>query len=309
MTLDAIINLETIKHISSGGGGYPYIWPTRVWIDSSGSFSGLGNRDPRLILGSGLSAGESASIPISLGQLRSRFDETTMKRALILAVALWSAKESPNNAVIAGCNSFHNSISDRLSNHIGGLISWDNLSEQERAQFVDIIKSEVRTDVESAIKNSLSTYQKIQIEIGLITMDNFIEAAFIVFDRSVLKRPEPPEASSSSVPIILRFRDQYEVEGHLVVTYVRTDRCQLQVDAVHSAESYVRSLEEQIKDLRQNPDNLPPRVVRDLIKKIQTEELPQARDALEKAKLALQDCRDFQPVLGGHGFDPKGPGL
>jgi hypothetical protein len=308
MTLDAIINLEIIRHTQAGAGGYPYIWPIRVWFDSSGSFSAFGNKFPRFIIGSGIDVGESVDIPTTLGQMKIRFDENTMTRALILVVPMWSAKESPNNVLNAGCNSFYDSLPTRLSNHIGGLISWDHLSEEERTQLVNTIKTEVRTDVESAIRDSLTTYQKIQIALGFLTLDDFIEAAFLVFDKSVLKPPEPP-ASSVSVPISLTFRDNYEIQGHLVVTYVQMDRCQREVDAVHSVESEVRSLEQQIKDLEKNPDNLPPRIVRAMIKKIRTEELPPARDALEKAKRALQDCRDFQPVIGGHGFDPGIPHL
>jgi hypothetical protein len=291
MTLDAIINLETIRHAQAGGGGYPYIWPIRVWMDSSGLFSNSLKVAPRHILGSGLSVGESADIPSSLGQLRIRFDESTTKRSLILVAALWSAKESPDNVINAGSDSFYDSFPGRLSDHIASLINWDALSEDERSHIINLIKTSVRNDVESAIRNSLSFSQKIQIALGTLTLDEFIEAVFVTFDVSVLK---PPEASSSSVPITLRFKESYQIEGHLVITRVET-RCQPQVDAVHSAESQIRSLRAQIRDLEQNPDNLPPRVVRDLIRKIRMEDLPQARDTLENAKRALQNCLSHLP--------------
>lgn len=300
MTLAATINLERIHHVRSGGGGYPYIWPIRVSIDQAG-VSGSPRVESRHILGAGLSVGESATIPSNIGQLSFQFDETTMRRAVILIVALWNSRETPGNVAVAACKRFYSSIPERFSNHFGGLITIDSQSIEERNNFINLIKSEVRNDVESTIRDTLSGYEKFRIGLGTLSLDQFIDAAFILFDNSFLKRPEPPEASSQSFPFTLRFKDSYEISGHLVIAHIPTDRCQIQVDAVRAAENRIRSLENQIMVLQQqNPPNL------SLIRRIRMEELPPAIEALENAKRESQECREFEPVIGGHGINPRG---
>lgn len=300
MTLDGVINLESIHHVRSGGGGYPYIWPIRLSVNPDG-VSGSERVESRHILGTGLSVGESATIPSNIGQLRFGFDETIAKRAVILIVALWNAKETPGNVVVSACKRFYNSIPERFNNHFGGLITFDTQTEVERNNFINIIKNEVKTDVESTIRNTLSGYEKFKIGIGALTLDSLVDAAFILFDNSFLRRPEPPEASSESFPITLRLKDSYEIRGHLTIAYVPTDRCQIQVDAVRAAEARIRSLENQIRVLQQQrPINL------SLINRIRMEELPRAIEALENAKRELQDCREFEPVVIGRGVNPQG---
>jgi cell division protein FtsB len=60
---------------------------------------------------------------------------------------------------------------------------------------------------------------------------------------------------------------------------------------VKSLQSEIDTLKAEIRNLNDNPDNLPKSVVAALIREIRLVELPRVRAALEEAKHSLQRCR------------------
>src|SRR5512143_790286 len=117
MATDAIVTLETLRCtalINTEKRTEPYIWPALIRIDdntlaSSGLVSLtapiLGNA--RVVIKDSMRAGESASIPGSVGILRARFEDNLAIHRLILVVALWENDETPESAMEAGFKAFN----------------------------------------------------------------------------------------------------------------------------------------------------------------------------------------------------------
>jgi len=120
MPTDAIVLLEQlhcIKLLNTESRTEPYIWPALIRIDDNTIATPelvdlfapvIGNA--RVVIKDSMRAGQTASIPSSVGILRARFDDNLMTRRLILVVALLENDETPRSAMEAGFRAFNSEL-------------------------------------------------------------------------------------------------------------------------------------------------------------------------------------------------------
>jgi hypothetical protein len=173
MTQFATINLQTLNFIRASdgkGNSTPYIWPAILPIDNNG----VGLTIPALanvVIANGMHAGDTASIPQSVGQLIAQIGDGF--QALIVVVALWDQSQSPDNVVEAGFQAFGSELRAAVQDNLAGL---SDPSQRDAA--VTAIKKRVNDKVSSAIENALSFFQKGEIFLGLLHLDSNIGSDF-----------------------------------------------------------------------------------------------------------------------------------
>jgi hypothetical protein len=285
--------------------GSPYIWPVVIWVDNNTFVSNPTHLGfPNIVIKEHMKAGQSADIPEWQGLYSHRFDETQSIRRLILVVALWNREESPFDTCLAACTTFL----DRLPQEIlERLVDLKDANDEQRKEIIEDIKKNVSDAVESAIKNNLSTGQKVAVALGHMTLDMFVESDFTSFNESALKltsdTPLPVRITLNFMKIIPPSSDNagreinYQIEGELIVLPVPVDVCQTQVDAVHAAQVHVDDLIALRKHLLANPEGLSEALVFAKLRQIETVDLPAARAALESANLALKECRGIKSII------------
>ena len=319
MAQDAIIALESLHCIrerddGSGRGSEPYIWPVLVRIDdqtlntqrlidvvapSAGA--------ARVVIQSGMSAGQSAAIPTPVGILRTRLEANLFLTRLILVVALWDEDETPEDAVRAGFLAFIRELGAALgdANNLLALQEAEvalkaaveandqvaiKAAEARKAAIIKTITDQVRKAVEAAIANRLTGSQKASVAAGFLNLDDLTDSNFKSFSNAL------------PTPITLAFGkgkpNEFEIRGRLEVRQVRVDRCQAKVNAVKEAQSAVDEFNEQINQLKEQLKQASPeekRFINSEIKQIRDGDLAVALVALGDARTALSICRATGP--------------
>jgi hypothetical protein len=317
MPSDAIVVLEQlhcIKLLNTESRTEPYIWPALIRVDDNTIASGnvlqltapvVGNA--RVVIKDSMRAGQTASIPSSVGILRTRFDDDLMTHVLILVVALLENDETPRDAVDAGFRAFIEALREEIIKNIFDLSAAD---EDETKVIAEEIQENVASRVKSATEDALSAYEKAKVFAGILNLDDALGSDFTSFGKETL----------ASAPIHLFFEakgkilgtfdtlSQFEINGQLQVKPVVIDRCQSQVNAVREAQAVVDGIEEEISNLQDQLQGggdeppLPKDFINDEIERIRKEELAPAVEALNAARAALNFCRARQgtfPDLGG----------
>lgn len=313
MATDAIIvlsRLRCIRESDASGGSEPYIWPALLWIDdntlATPSLVGvtapaLGNA--RVVIKSGMRAGETADIPPSVGVLRVRLEDGLTIRRLIFAIALWEWDETPQAAMRAGFQAFSRELRAAIADN---LFALNAASEEERQLIVQTINSRVGGQVRSAIENGLTGWQKARIAIGTLNLDDPIDSAFNYFP-DLNSTPITLQFAHTSAFVERFFPDapptqEYEIEGELQVRPVSIDPCQAEIDNVKAAQAAVDNVDAAIRNLQSELSSAPPGLKPFLIseiRRLREEDLSAAMVALEDARRALQACRDrMAPVVG-----------
>lgn len=321
MATDAIVVLETLRCITlrntEESRTEPYIWPALIRIDDNTLATPQLVRltapvlsDARVVIKDSMRAGETASIPSSVGILRARFDDELTTRRLILVVALLEEDETPQDAMEAGFQAFKSGLQDAIGDP-HNLLALSTANEEEREQIIKAIRASVTSRVESAIRNELSAWQKAKVLAGVLNLDDFIDTDFRSFG----------ENGFASAPITMAFEakhrilnsdivilKQYEIQGKLQMHPVVVGPCQAQVAAVKAAQALVNDIEAEISALRAQLQGegeeppLPKSFIIAEIKRLREEELKPAMEALKQARAALQLCRDrrhLAPPTGG----------
>ena len=176
-------NLDCIRESRGSDGSDPYIWPAMVWIDKDTATVGvLTPTDARTVIKSGMRAGQSAPIPASVGVLMRPFDDDLGNHVIILAVALWQHNDTPDNAAQAGFEAYSTSLRQAIADNLLALNTTDQAAQDA---VIQTIKTDVKNAVASAISNSLSTFQKIEVWTGILTLDSIIDNSSTVFNNIV----------------------------------------------------------------------------------------------------------------------------
>lgn len=293
MATDAIVllnELRCIRESDGSGGSEPYLWPVLIWIDDNTLATPelVGATGPvigsaRVVIKSGMRAGETAAIPASVGVRRVRFEDDLATRRLILAVAMWEHDETPTAAMRDGFRAFQSELQEAIADNLFALAS---ASGQALDDLIAAIEARVRDRVRAAIKDGLSWWQKARVVAGTLNLDDIVGSQFVSFE------------TLAAGPLNLTFRsgddNEYRVEGNLRVQPVVVDPCQAQIDAVREAQRGVDAVDASIRSLQEELGSAPPGMkpgLIALIRKMQEEDLPGAMVALEAANQALQRCR------------------
>jgi len=317
MPTDAIVLLEQlhcIKLLNTESRTEPYIWPALLRIDDNTiatpelvALTAPVTGNVRVVIKDSMRAGQTASIPSSVGILRARFDDNLMTRRLILVVALLENDETPRDAVDAGYNAFLSELRAAVADNLFFLSAAD---EEETKLITDEISKRVAGRTKSAIENALSAYEKAKVFAGILDLDDSIGSAFASFGKDFLV-PAPIHLFFEAKGKILGTIDtlsQFEINGQLQVKPVVIDRCQAQVNAVREAQAVVDGIEKEISNLQDqlkgggDEPPLPKDFINEEIARIRKEELAPAVEALQAARAALNICRARQGTFA----DPRG---
>ena len=308
MATDAIVLLEKLrclKLINTETRTEPYIWPVLIRIDDNTLNTPelvamqtpvLGNA--RVVIKDSMRAGETASIPASVGILRTRFEDNLVTHRLLLVVGLLENDETPESAMEAGFKAFNSELQAAIAENLFALAGAD---EEETKAIVKEISKRVEGRVRSAIENGLSAYEKAKVFAGILNLDDFNGSDFKSFGEDSLDPATFTLQFEASGKILGRFEtlSQYEIQGQLQLRPVVIDRCQAQVNAVNTAQAVVNSIEAEIRSLQDqlqgggDEPSLPKSFIIAEIRRIRTEELAPAVEALEAAREALKACRNL----------------
>jgi hypothetical protein len=302
MAVDAFIRLDGFRCLAEadglpGGGSEPYAWTTLVWIDDTTLMSsiGAGSRSPditpghRAVIKNRIKAGESAEMPERQREFVHRFEANLSVRHIGIVVALFEKDETPEDAVRAGYRAFTDEVPRAIGQFV--LTNLRPPTDQEQQQ----IASQVEAKVRSAIEGGLSAFEKTQIFLGFLNLDDTVATDNRFFE---IVRDTQPDHS-----VVLDFDNQggeffgsrYRIFGRFGLRRPPgPDPCQDQVDRVREASDRVEGLQQDILNLQdelQSGEGSKPDII-DQINQIKQKDLPDAVDALQDARQALASCRE-----------------
>jgi hypothetical protein len=254
MATDAIVVLERLscfREADENGHSEPYIWPALVWIDdlTLATPELVGVTSPalgsaRMVLKGDMRAGETAAIPDTVGVLRVRLEDNLSVRRLMLAVALWEKDQTPNAAVEAGFRAFGSELRAALAANLFALA--EATTTEERDPIIDEIERRVSNAVQTAIRSALTGWQKVQVVIGELDLDDIVGSAFHSFDEL--------EPKSFSLSFVAGTAHSYALEGQLLSRPVPVDLCRAQAQDVQEAQALVDGIQAQIQVLQPQLD-------------------------------------------------------
>ena len=212
------IKLEKItcfKESDGKGHSEPYIWPILLVINDST----LATTTPvqrvvksasydQIVLKKDMERYDAADIPEEIGLFKKPYPDQLKTDYFILVVLLWEKDESPRKAVLAGYNAFCRSVPAAITENLPALAG------SGEADLVNLIKERVKNDVYSAIKNSLSTMEQINVSTGVLNLDDFVGVDFKVFKNR-------PVTSGFTTFLMFQSEDeknQYLISGTVKVT-------------------------------------------------------------------------------------------
>lgn len=300
MATDAIVTLERLRCIKeSDGTGHsePYMWPVLVSINTTNAnvnVSSLALGNARIVIDQDIREGQIIVIPSSINTLRLRLNEAENVK-LILSVVMWENDETPEAALKAGFQAYSGELKAAIIANLLALQAAQG-NPQAEAAVRAIIEKRVKDKVEDAIKGALTTGQKIRIGLGTLNMDDVVGS-----DSESLGTVGTTARTQN---FTLAFRNEsgsesYEIMGNLAVRPVPVDPCQAQANAVRSAQATLDGLENQIRSLQEELQSAPPGQKPGILAMIREvrQELTPAKAALQRAKQALQTCRNQSSIL------------
>lgn len=297
MATDTIINLKTLtcqKESDATGHSEPYIWPVLLKIDNDTLATDelldvitptFGHE--RIRIKEGIRPGETATIPESVGRLKARFEEDQQFQRLVLIVTLLEEDETPEDSVQAGFRAFADELSDEVRENLFGLVFAE---DEDLEIIVDRIKKNVSKRVESAIFDSLSSFEKARLLIGDLNLDDVVGNEFQAFEN-----PLQPTASDFTLTFLNGNTESYTIEGDLTTREVPEESCVQEQKTVTITRKEVRGIEVIIESLQAQLRNAPPPQKAALVKqirKLKRDDLPRAEARFKAALKALKLCRE-----------------
>lgn len=312
MSIQAVVTLHTLRCITESdraGSNHsePYIWTFMASV-SNNSFATTPTAallsDSRRIRKNEMRAGESVSMDFPGQTLSATFEDDQSDRQLILVVALLEADDAPEGAIQAGYQAFLDELKLRLGHNI---LALKTATEDEKNEIIAQIQRQVSEKATSAIKGALTTGQKIKVKLGFLNMDDFMASQTRHFtdltpqDFTLRFEGTSGDPKVTNQAVVVLFPITYEIDGRVSVSEITVDACQANVDAVAAAEAKIRGLHLQVQSLQQQLQTATPQQksgIIALIRRINEQDIPAAKQALEGAKRMLQRCRVMGSVLG-----------
>lgn len=304
MSVDAFIHLDRLRCLAEDdGSGHsePYVWTVLLWVDDATIGSGqiVGSRAPgntqgaRAVVKEGIKAGEEAPMPAAQRRFARRFEDGLTVRQVGIVVAMFEEDETPEDAVRAAYDAFRRELPSAVAQFIRTHLRGPE-TDAEREE----IAARVRPQVLAAGEGALSSFEKLQVFLGTLNLDD--EVGFASFFTEI------QDDQQETQPFSLRFlskdeRNNYEIDGRFELrTPPAPDRCQAQIDRVNQARADLAGVQAEIRslqdELREAPPSQKPSIIRE-IRRIRTEEVPALAAALEATQRALDRCRAGQGVL------------
>ena len=320
MAIDAVVTLQQLRCMdlkNTESKTEPYIWPALIRVDDNTFSTSETHVDvvapilehARVVIKDDMQAGETARIPTSVGQLRTRFEDNLNFRRLHLIVALLESDETPQRAMRAGYMAFTSQLGIAIGER---LLELRDANDEQTKEIVENITEDVEGRVRSAIKNGLTSGEKARVFFGTLNLDDTLGSNSLRLseaDETNNGRPLPDrleartftlnfEVTGPEIPLIGRQFSKYEIRGRLEMRPVVIEQCQPQINGVMSAQSVVNTVESEIKRLQDqlagktapDPELTKPEIHAE-ISRLRNEEMPVAEAALSRARQGLMFCR------------------
>lgn len=320
MPIDAFIHLDRFRClVEHDGNGHsePYIWTVLIWVDDTTIGSGqiVGSAAPsefqgaRAVIKAGMRAGQEASLPAVQRSFAHRFEDGLTIRRIGLVVVLLEEDETPDDAVRAAYKAFVRELPPAVADFIRSFGRGPETSEERRQ-----IVATVQPKVVAAGRDALTAFQKVQVAIGSLDLDDQLG-----FDTSFMEVDGPASARAITLRLVegraANPKQHYEIDGRVELRPPPPpDPCQRQVDGVARAREALDGLLAEIRGLQAQLAKAPPQEKAAIIaeiRRIRSEQIPEAAEALDLARRALARCRALQgtvvsPVGGVLVGDPAG---
>jgi hypothetical protein len=292
--------LQCSQQSDGSGGSNPYLWVVLLRIDDD-TLNGnppdaaVFPQDPsapRAVIQAGMKAGDSAAIPDQINSLVTAIRSDAVQRNLIVIAVLLDQHDTSWAANSAGWEAFISTAPVAVGSH---LVQLQDPAQQGLA--IQAIGSQISAAVASAVESQLSDWDKVQIYLGLETLDRMIAFGYDVWENV-------GTATSGGFSLqIASGSDNFTLTGQLVVT---DDPCQEQVSEVQAIQEAINNIEGRAKELNSGQVHEPPAQVEKELEQLATEMI-QEQGKLKAAELALNACR--QGVVTPIGNAPVGSEL
>lgn len=299
MSVDASVQLDRLRcHAERDGSGHsePFVWTVLLWVDDSTIGSGqiVGASAPgnasgsRAVIKAGIRAGEQAPMPSVQRSFAHRFEDGLTVRNLGIVVAMFEEDETPAKAVRAAYDTFVRELPRATADFIRANLRGPE-DDQEKQQIADVVRPKVR----AAGEDALSSFQKLQVFLGTLDLDDEIG-----FDTHFVDLDDLDIGSGTDFTLTFASgdgRNVYEIEGRVELRATPApDPCQEQIDRVNRARATLDGIEASIRALQADLQGAAPSqkaaIVAE-IRRIRAEEVPAAAADLEAARQALAQCR------------------
>ena len=196
----------------------PYIWPFLASIASKPYFDYRTQTfgDARVVIMNNMGPAHTPNIPASQATLPTTFQEDQTDPAVLIVVALWEKRDTPDKCVKAAFEAFSSELRLRLGHRITALKEAFDADDQNEINVqTQAIINDVRKAIESAIESNLDLIDKAKLFAGLMDLDQFVGASFRLFSNPL-----------SATSFTLAFqgtafeRREYEIQGNLHVGQV-----------------------------------------------------------------------------------------
>ena len=196
----ASIRLDNLHCIaeSDEGGSTPYLWFVLLLIDDDTIASGAlvvetgFTAGARMIIGRNVKTGDIVTIPAEIDRgYGARLRPGQTYRDLAVIAALWKQHDTPIDAMQAGYLTFLDGVRTAVAANLTELSSLDMSTRQST---IKKIQDALQPQIQGAIENALSTWDKLQIYVGLAQPDALIGSTSTSFTIEEQDSTPPPFA-------------------------------------------------------------------------------------------------------------------
>lgn len=279
----------------------PFIWPYMAGI---GFGPGTFETDPQFaflstsrdIIKSGMKAGESAQLDYPGNFVSLTFEDGQHDCSVMLVTTLLEADENYTDQMMHGFQAYIDEMRVQLGHKLLSLIFETDQSEYDL--LVDGIKSAAIAKAKQAIKDHMTTGQKVADFFGTYDRDDFIDTDFrlyrkidkiIPFERNLTIELMGTDGESGR---------HYHLDGRLSVVRLEVDPCQGKVDALRAAQSALDGYYGQREALQAKLQHASPNQKADIVDAIEAldPQIANAEAAVQRARMALRRCRLTGPL-------------